>query len=213
MSDNENGFLLKRISELERALVEANAEAKKRRLQVKASTKELTELRQEREQLAKEREALKSSPSEWQAKAESLQKELRVRDHRDAWTKIVGEELNDKVPLDEVWSKIQYQPGENVPSESEIRSQVKAARDAAPYLFRQTSESGTPAPAGAQQAPKATSGQASQVPFDASRGDRDMGQRRFVVRQSEMQNAGWMMSNSKALSDASRKGILDIVPG
>jgi len=85
MSENENGFLLKRIGELERALVEANAEAKKRRLKHRDDSKELEALRAERETWSKERDALKSSPTEWQAKYEKIEGELRARDHRDAW--------------------------------------------------------------------------------------------------------------------------------
>lgn len=210
MSEAETGaFYMSQIRDLQRQLTEANAEAKKRRLQFKTTSKELAEIKAEREQLARERESLKASPSEWQAKAEKLQSELRTRDHREAWLKVVGENLADKVPLEEVWSKIQYTVGENIPSESEIKSQVKAARDVAPYLFREGSEPRTPAPAGAQPPSKAP----SHVPFEASRGDRDTGNHRFVVRQSDMQNGGWMMANSRAIAEASKKGILDIIPG
>lgn len=214
MAENENGFLLKRIGELERQLGEANAEAKKRRIQAKTITKELNEIQIERDQIMREREMLRSSPSEWQAKYETLQKELRTRDHRDVWTKTIGEDLQDKVPLEEIWSKIGYQPGENVPSEHEIKQQAKAAREVAPYLFRSQEQIGrapeptTTAPVGAQVHQKPT----AQVPFDASRGDRDTGQRRFVVRQSEMRDVNFMMANSKMISEASRKGILEIQP-
>ncbi len=208
MSDNENGFLLKRISELERALVEANGDAKKRRIQFRDASKELVELRAEREQLAKDREALQKSPSEWQAKYEAIEQQLRVRDHRDVWLKVVGESLNEKVPLEEVWGKIKYQPGENLPTETEIRSQVKVARDVAPYLFRQESEPVKSAPAGAQPPSKPT----SQVPFEASRGAPDMGISRVRVLRSDMQNAGFMMTHTKQIAEAQRKGILDIVP-
>src|ERR1700687_830548 len=162
MSDNENGFLLKRISERECALVEANADAKKRRIQFRDASKELAETKERLEQLGRDRDTLQKSPSEWQKKYEAAEQQLRVRDHRDAWLSVVGESLNEKVPLEEVWSKIKYQPGENLPTESEIRSQVKVARDAAPYLFRQESDPAKPAPAGAQPPSKPT----SQVPFD-----------------------------------------------
>jgi hypothetical protein len=208
MSDNENGFLLKRISELEKALVEANAEAKKRRLKHRDDSKELQDLRAEKETWTKERDALKSSPTEWQAKYEKIEQELRARDHRDVWQKAIGDQLNEKVTLEKVWAEIQYQVGEQLPSESEIKSQVKAAREAAPYLFRQPSEAGTPAPAGAQPQSKAT----SHVPFDASRGAPDTGSPRYKVLRSDMQNASFMMSHSKQIAEASRKGVLDIVP-
>lgn len=208
MSNGENEFLLKRISELERALVEANGEAKKRRLKHRDESKELEALRAEKETWTRERDALKSSPTEWQAKYEAIEKELRTRNHRDVWQKTIGDQLNEKVTLEKVWAEIQYQAGENIPSESEIKSQVKAARDVAPYLFRQPSESGMPAPAGAQPQSKAT----SHVPFDASRGDRDTGQPRFTVRKSDMQNVSFMMSNSKKIAEASRNGTLDVLP-
>lgn len=207
MSENENGFLLKRISELERSLADANSEAKKRRLKHRDDSKELETLRAERETWTKERDALKSSPTEWQAKYEKIESELRARDHRDVWQKAIGSELNEKVTLEKVWAEIQYKVGENIPSESEIKAQARAARDAAPYLFRQPSEAGTPAPAGAQPQPKAT----SHVPFDASRGAPDTGTSRFKVLRSDMQNASYMMTHSKQIADASRKGTLDII--
>jgi hypothetical protein len=208
MSESENGFLLKRISELERALVETNAEAKKRRIQLRDANKALAEFKAGHEQFAKDREALQKSPSEWQAKYEAIEQQLRVRDHRDAWLKVVGESLNEKVPLEEVWSKIKYQPGEGVPTEAEIKSQVKAARDVAPYLFRQESEPAKSAPVGAQPPSKLT----SQVPFEASRGAPDTGLSRFKVLRSDMRNADFMMTHSKQIAEASKKGILDIIP-
>ena len=208
MSENENGFLLKRISELERALVEANAEAKKRRLKHRDDAKELEALRADKEMWTRERDALQSSPTEWQAKYEKIEGELRARDHRDLWQKTIGDQLNEKVTLEKVWAEIQYKPGDNLPSDSEIKSQVKAAREAAPYLFRQPSEAGTPAPAGAQSQPK---GQ-SHVPFDASRGDRDTGISRFKVLRSDMRDSSFMMTHSKQIAEASKKGLLDIIP-
>jgi hypothetical protein len=110
--------------------------------------------------------------------------------------------------LEDVFAKIQYQPGEDVPSEAEIKNQVKAAREAAPYLFRQPSEASMPAPAGAQPQPKPT----SQVPFDASRGERDTGSARYKVLRSDMRDSHFMMTHSKQIAEASRKGILDIIP-
>lgn len=215
MADGENGFLLKRISELERELAATNAEAAKRRSHGKATAKELAEVKAERDTLVKERDALKTSPGEWQAKAEAIQKELMTRDHRDAWMKVIGEILQDRVPLDEVWGKIQYKVGENIPSEAEIKSQVKAAQEAAPYLFRQQDAGerrvSEPGPAASREAQPQTKGQL-QVPFDASRGDRDMGQHRFTVRRSDMQNVEFMMANSQKIAKASRSGTLNVLP-
>lgn len=206
MSDENSGpFLLRRISELERQVAEANAEAKKRRIEKKAVAKEAEDLRAERDALAKEREALQASPGEWQRKAEELQKQVRVRDHRDAWHAAIGDMLNEKVPLEEVWSKLKYEPGDQIPTSQEIKEQVKAARDAAPYLFRQ--ETATPAPGGAKPTREAL-----HVPLDASRGDRDTGLGKFVVRQSDMRNPIFMMANSKKISEASRDGNLTVLP-
>jgi hypothetical protein len=208
VSENENGFLLKRISELERELSAAMSDAKKRRVQYRDASKELEALRVEKATWDKERDSLKSSPTEWQEKYEKIEGELRARDHRDVWQKAIGDQLNEKVTLEKVWAEIQYKPGDNLPSESEIKTQVKAARDAAPYLFRQSSEAGTPAPVGAQLPSKGP----SHVPFDGSRGDRDTGSARFKVLRSDMRDSHFMMTHSKAIAEASRKGILDIVP-
>lgn len=208
---NENGS----SSVLERAMIEASGQAAKYRHELQRAKQQLKALQEERDQLSKERDQLKTTPNEWRAKAEDLENKLRSRDHRDAWMKIAGETLNNKVELSDVWSKIQYQVGESVPSDSEIRKLIDSAREIAPYLFRQAPEPGTPAPVGAPPTPVGVtpeSKQASQVPFDASRGERDTGQRKFVVRQSEMRDVNFMMANSKMISEASRKGILEIRP-
>lgn len=214
MSDGESTVLLKRISELERALSEANADAKRRRLKGRDSAKELESLRSERDQLLRERDTLKSTPGEWQAKAEALQSQLLTREHRDAWLRVVGESLQDRVPLEEVWGKIEYKVSEQIPSEAEIKSQVKAAREAAPYLFRQDSEPAPAAPRGAQSSnePREMRSSPSAVPFDGSRGERDTGQPRFVVRSSDYHDPKFMMANSKKIADHSRKGTLQVLP-
>jgi hypothetical protein len=215
MADGENGFLLKRISELERLVEIKIADYKKARHQSRLASEELKTIREERDVLAREREALQASPNEWRAKYEDLQKDLKARDHKDAWLKIVGPELADKVPLDEVFGKIQYQVGDSVPSESEIRKLAQQAREVAPYLFRQESEPGAIAPQGAPSAPQganAASRSPAQVPFDASRGERDTGSSKFRVLRSDMRNPRFMMTHSKAIAEASAKGILDIVP-
>lgn len=201
---------------MERALKRASDDAAKYKHELIRAKKQLQALQEERDTVVRERDQLKTTPNEWRAKAEDYEVRLRTRDHRDAWMKVVGETLNEKVPLEEVWNKIQYQVGESVPSDEEIMKLSRSAMDNAPYLFRQKSESGahdsvvkTPAPVG-NGSP--ASPRTSQVPFDASRGDRDTGQKRFVVRQSEMRDVGFMMANSKLLSEASRKGTLEIVP-
>ena len=167
----------------------------------------------ERDRLAQEREAASATPGEWQQKAEDLQKQLRSRDHRDAWLGAIGDQLGAKVPIEEVWAKLKYEPGDQVPTAEQIREQAQAARDAAPYLFSEGRGSGQTAPAGAQQTSSGNGQGSLSVPLDVSRGVRDTGIGRMVVRESEMRDVGFMMSNTKALAEASKAGNLTILPG
>jgi hypothetical protein len=214
MSDaNSHEFMVTRLGELERRLVEVSDEAKRRKLAARKLEKELEGVRAERDEMAREREALRSTPSEWQQKAEDLERQLRSRDHRDAWREAIGLELAEKASVEDVWAKLKYEPGDQVPTADQIREQAKAARDAAPYLFSEGRGGGTSAPVGAQQALEGNGQRLLSVPLDVSRGVRDTGIGRMVVRESDMRDVGFMMSNTKALAEASKAGNLTILPG
>jgi hypothetical protein len=211
--EKSHEFMLNRLGELERRVVELSDEAKRKKLTNRKLEQELAETRAERDRIAKEHEAARSTPSEWQQKAQDLERQLRSRDHRDAWREAIGPELAAKVAVEDVWAKLKYEPGDQVPTAEQIREQAKAARDAAPFLFSEGRGVGPAAPVGAQQASGGNGQGLLSVPLDVSRGVRDTGIGRMVVRESDMRDVGFMMSNTKALAEASKAGTLTILPG
>jgi hypothetical protein len=210
------GALLKRISELDQLLLVANGEAKKRKVALYAEREAHSRTKAELATVTTERDDFKgkveTSPAEWKSKAEALQAQLNSRDARDAWKAVIGDGLRDKVTMEKVWAEIQYTPGDVIPTPEEITEQVKAARDAAPYLFKdETAETATAAPGGATKTPlpplKETVG--------VGRGAPDTSVRRVTVRHSQLQDPQWALDakNQKMMANAQADGTLEIVPG
>jgi hypothetical protein len=213
MSETNGDFLLRRVGELERQLAESNAEAKKRRLSSRKLQAECDALKAERETLAAERDTLKTTvetaPSEWRAKYEDLSQQVRTRDHRDAWARVLGDQLAAKVPVEEVWSKLGYRPGDELPTEQQIKEQAGTVRETAPYLFQTASATDAPDPRGSQRA----AGGTLEVGLDAGRGAPDKGTEKLYVRESQLKDPRFALPNTKALAEASRAGNLVVLPG
>lgn len=160
MSDE---YLKDQVTQLRKDLEKANAEAAKYRHarkdtigQLEAVRKQLAETQATHEKtladLAKERDTATTERDQWKTKAEllpteqaerlkTLEGEIRLRDHRDAFRSVLTAEkaahkLHDKASLDEVWTKIGYTPGDKLPTADEIAGMVGKAQEAAPYLFQ-----------------------------------------------------------------------------
>ncbi len=231
MSDS-NEFMLKRISELEKAVQDANGESAKWKARFKREQEAGTKLKAESEPAVKdardalekataERDALladrdtwkskaESSPTEWKTKAEELQGKLQARDAADAWSKVVGEELAPKVSLEKLWAELDYKPGDTPPTPEEITEQLKAARESVPYLFKTVADTPTETPRGSQTP-------ATKPPLKetvaAGRGAPDKTSSRVTVSKAQLQDPKWKLDplNKEMLSDATKRGVLDIV--
>jgi hypothetical protein len=94
-----------------------------------------------------------------------LQSQLVSRDRRDEWRGVVGNQLHQQVPMEELWTKAGYMPTADPLTPEQIAEHVAKARDAAPYLF--TAGPDGPGGANAPTAPAATSGSGATAPRPA----------------------------------------------
>ena len=184
--------------------------------------------RRERDDLAARLEA---SPGEWRERYEAAARELRGLEHAAHWTRAIGGDLAEKVPVAKVWEQVGYRPGDELPGPDQIREWVTAARDSAPYLFRPrpageppAGPSGTPpmgqpprgwdAGPGGPQPPGATPTNPTRYrvgDFDGGgRGRRDLGTDQLVVTRSQMRDPGFMLEHTRALAAASKAGNLTL---
>jgi hypothetical protein len=201
-----------RISDLTLQVATLSTEAKKRRLELRAEQHAHAETKAAHATLATERDTWKgkaeADPPALQAKLDETLGQLRARDHRDAWREAVGAHLNDGATVEDIWAKIQYTPGEKIPTPAEITEQVKAAQSAAPYLFKPGS-----IPTNGQHRP--TAGPITPPPLTApivpSRGAPDTAARRFEIRKSQSRDPAWMKQNYDAISEARQAGTLTFV--
>ena len=220
MSDGNEDFMLRRISELEGLVHKATAEAKKYRWAKKNLLKEHEELQAEHARVVKEVAESAATPDEWKSKYEDVLQQVRKRDHRDAWVPVAKPQLVDGVPIEEIWSKIGYSPGEEIPGPESINERLSAAKKAAPYLFK---------PDGAGLAHSATAdpserGHGVGVPPERARlsvppgmgfsqGSRQAVPGEFVVTKTQLQTPGFYTNNSKAIQDAQKNNRLVVTDG
>lgn len=217
--DNNQSFMLKRISDLESEIHATRTEAKKYRLRGKATTKELEDLKVRYAEVEKTIEESRANPDPWQAKYQEIQKQLWSRDHRDAWTPVARERLVDGVPIEEIWSKIGYTPGDRVPDSDAIVEHLAKAQKAAPYLFR-AAGTATQAPTatpesleGAQDDTNARGRLAIPPGMGLGRGARSSGPTELVIKRSQLQTPGFYHQNKKSITEADRNGTLVVIDG
>ncbi len=196
-----------RINELTAQLASRKEQAKRHAEQQKG----VAELRAAHEALIKERDTWKekaeAAPSALQAKLDEAQAQIRARDHRDAWKEAVGGILNEKVAVEDVWSKLGYQPGDTIPTADQIREQVKPAQAAAPYLFKPGEM-----PTNGSQGPRSSATPPPLVaPVAPSRGAPDTAARRFEIRKSQSRDPAWMRANQDHIDEARKAGTLAFV--
>ncbi len=190
--------------------------------QLRQAQAKITELEKAQAELAKERESLAAKPVELEKQVSALQAALRSRDHRDAFSQVIGPELQDGVPVEDIWVKIGFDPSavEAVPTPDQIAALVAPAREKAAYLFRSSAQSdpaassATPAssgqlPSGAYQARPVTQ---TSPPPGAGRAPSAPAVSRIRYSEKEVQVPGWQTKNP-ALAEALREGRADCIDG
>ena len=211
-----NDVLLSQIKDLQKQVRDLEAKGHKYRTERREWMKERDELRASRESSAKELEEARSRPTdEWQTKYEEVRKEVWNRDHRDAWKPVISEKLVDGVPLEEIWSKIGYSPGEATPTPAQILEHMEKARAVAPYLFRVdgTTKGGSPAPESRSETQAESNGKGRlAVPpgMGIGRGSRATGASELVLTKDQMRNPEYMRLNQRAIAQARKDNVLVI---
>lgn len=195
-----------RIQQLEKEAAELRAESKNHRLKKNKAAEELAAAHKQIEALAAERDQWKAkadaSPGELQAKLDAATAQLRDRDHRDAFGGAVKDQLADKATIQDLWAKINYKPGEALPTPEQISELVLQARDAAPYLFKPAPEPGATDPRGSTQPAKAPLSGAQ----GGGRGDLDTASKtRVTYTREDIARPDWMTTNPR-LAEALREG-------
>jgi|SRR5580658_3848341 hypothetical protein len=205
-SDTLIASLNARINELTVKMVTLTRENRDTRLKLREEEKQHGELKTAHTALTTDRDTWKTKaeadPPALQLKLDEAQAQLRSRDHKDAWKAALGDQLGDKVTVEDVWAKLDYKPKEKIPTAAEITEQVKPAQGAAPYLFKAgpRSASGTVVPQ------KGGPPLVTAVP--ASRGASDSAARGFEVRKSNSRDPKWMRENQKQIEEARKAGAL-----
>lgn len=210
MAENEE-FFMKRISELERLLHRTSAESKKRKLAIRELTEERDRLKSSQEDMVREIESAKSRPpDEWELKYRAKEKEVWQRDHKEAWKEIATKKLVDGVPLEEIWGKIGYNPGSEVPGPDQILEQLEKARSVAPYLFRVDGPTDKPeSQQGTKTPERDTRGRLAVTNgLDLSRGSRTANPGEYVISKSQLRDPNFFRLNQKSINEASKNNAL-----
>lgn len=216
MSEELIKSLNQRIQELEKQKGDLTVAVREERRQRKAIKEQLDDLLTkadeefnafdaEKAELAAQLEEYEAkfnaAPDEKDATINELKASILQRDHRDAWSKIVGPELHEKASVDKLWREIEYTP-DGEPDPAKITEYVGKAKDAVPYLFR------TPDPAGKAGGSNGASlarREPLKVADTASRGARDTTAGQVTYRRQDVQQPGWEMKD-KALAQAIKTG-------
>lgn len=172
----------------------------------------LQALQAERDELAQQLEA---DPDGLRGTIKEQTAKLRQIEHEKAWSKALNGELHEKADLQKLWSLIGYHPDADEVDEAEIQEQVKAAREAVPFLFRASApvadESAPGGPGGAKQA---ATQQAPAPPkaFDrglsGGRGAPVTGGASMTVSKRDLSDPAFMQANQSAIAQHGRDGTL-----
>jgi hypothetical protein len=131
-------------------------------------------------------------PDEKDKSIADLRRQLATRDRRDEWAKAVGDRLAPGVPLEDLWAKAEYEPGDDPADEATITEAVGKARDRAPYLFKPDADAAGDTQGGAD-APRATATPAPRpvVSSGGGQGAPDRTPRRVTYTRAEVKTPGW----------------------
>lgn len=199
MSDTLIASLNDRVARLEREKAELQAEKGKHISTKKKAMRELDTLRRQVEDLTKARDEWKgkaeAAPGDQAKRITELEGQIRRRDHKDVFAAALAGQLNEKVTVDDLWSKIGYEPGEKLPAADQLKELIGKARDAAPYLF---------APEGGQAQGQAAQTQPAAPPW-AGRGIGGQSEGPVTLTEAQLRDPAFMLSNQakKLLASAS----------
>jgi hypothetical protein len=207
-SDHANDFI-KRIGELSAENKGYRLKASKYKGEAEAARKEADEWKAKMEASVKDAETWRakaeSTPSEMKGKIDELTKQLRMRDHKDAW-KEVAADLAEKVSVESLWKLIGHDPASSDVDVEAVKTMVDAAKAEHPYLFK-----GADAPAGEPPVNGSSAHRALQNGLGGGRGALDTSSSRFTVRSSDLSNPEWMRMNQSAYVKACTEGTITLV--
>jgi hypothetical protein len=216
MPDDSSSTLINslngRIATLEATLARTSHESKTRKISLRDLQTKLEKATADLAALETERDTWKgkaeAAPSDLQAQLDEARGQLRARDHKDRWREAIGAELRGKATIEDVWGKIDYKPGDKLPSDAEITEQLRAARDAAPQLFKDEADASAD-PVGSRGNGRPPLRDAD----DSSRGAPDKTSGRVTVRKSDLADASWALNarNQKMIAEATAAGTLVLV--
>lgn len=163
------------------------------------------------------KELAETSPDQWKAKYEGLQKEFAVRKHQDKFNEAATKAGVLKEALPDAWSLSGYTPEGDEPDEALITSSVEGLLKSRPWLKAGTTADavkpnpdGSGAPDGALSVPQPTSkGRGPGL----DRGGSPSGSQTAALRATRSQVADpiWMRSNREAIATASAAGQFSII--
>lgn len=196
-----------------------NAESAKRRVKAREFKNERDEIRLERDELKKQvdelarerdlyRQKLESDPEELRRDVERLRSELRDRDHKDTFQKVATKAGVRPEAIDDLWRLSGYKAETDEPNVEQMTELVESAKSARSYLFQQPADAGKGDDARRQ-------GEAHPVRAPGpgmSRGVPDPSAGGITVRRGQLRDPNWMRVHQGAVAEASKKGLLTILP-
>lgn len=205
-------------SEVLEQMKAANGEAKKYRIKLRAERqaaaakdariKELEDVLiatgTERDEFEKR---LSSAPSEHLAEIDRLRGELRVRDHRDVFSRLARAAKVREDAIQDAWELAKIKADSDTPDEAQITQTIEQLLASRAYLKAEAQGAGDPAKAGAG-APKPSPGPGPGL----GRGSVDPSAGGLVVRMDQISNTEYMRRNQAAIAAASKAGTLTILP-
>lgn len=89
---------------------------------------------------------LEVAPVEAETKVKALETQIRRIGHKEAFSKVLTGRLHPKATVEDVWSKVGYEPGEGMPTDEEVKTIIAKAEESAGFLFVESPSQGGGAP-------------------------------------------------------------------
>lgn len=196
-----------------------NAESARRRVKAREFKSERDEIRRERDELKKQvdelarerdlyRQKLETDPGELHKDVERLQTELRNRDHKDAFQKLATQSGVRPEAIDDLWRLSGYEADGDQPNVEQMTELVERAKSARSYLFQQPADAGKGEENRRQPEPQPVRAPGPGL----SRGVPDPSAGGVTVRRGQLRDPNWMRVHQGAVAEASKKGLLTILP-
>jgi hypothetical protein len=204
------------IARLNGELAKVRAEAKDNRLKKNRASTELEAAKAALAGLEKDRDGWKTkaeaAPSDLQAKVDELTGKLRGVNHRAAFDKLAKAANVRPEAVQDLYDLTKYAPDADEVDEAKITTLIGEAVQSRPYLLGEEK-----APDGASTQPGAATNGAVRLgnqapPPGSALGTQDTASGRFVVRERDLKDAGWMFQNQSRIAEARRAGTLVMAP-